>query len=99
MGTDASERWTVTEFRAWAKPPFQRKSAWSFRPRDRHIVFSADGNTAWFDEMLDTPNLGLCRGSGVLVSLGGQWKIAQYNLPVPIPNALVSAIVKQIGAH
>jgi hypothetical protein len=49
--------------------------------------------------MLDTPNLGLCRGSGVLVSLGGQWKIAQYNLPVPIPNALVSAIVKQIGAH
>ncbi|HTC33218.1 MAG TPA: nuclear transport factor 2 family protein [Bryobacteraceae bacterium] len=99
MGTDASERWTVTEFRAWAKPQFQRKSAWSFRPRDRHIVFSADGKTAWFDEMLDTPNLGLCRGSGVLVSLGGQWKIAQYNLSVPIPNALVSAIVKQIGAH
>jgi SnoaL-like domain len=99
MGTDASERWTVTEFRAWAKPQFQRKSARSFRPRDRHIVFSADGKTAWFDEMLDTPNLGLCRASGVLVSLGGQWKIAQYSLSVPIPNALVSAIVKQIGAH
>src|SRR5579872_3715690 len=39
MGTDATERWTVAEFRAWAKPHFQRKSAWSFKPRDRHIDF------------------------------------------------------------
>jgi hypothetical protein len=99
MGTDATERWTVTEFREWAKPQFQRKSAWSFQPRDRHIDFSTDRNTAWFDETLDTPNLGLCRGSGVLVALGGTWKIAQYNLSVPIPNALVGGIVKQIGAR
>ena len=99
MGTDATERWTVSEFRQWAKPQFQRKSAWSFQPRDRHIDFSADGKTAWLDEMLDTPNLGVCRGSGVLVKLGGKWKIAQYNLSVPIPNALVGAIVKQIGAR
>jgi hypothetical protein len=99
MGTDATERWTVTEFRAWAKPQFQRKSAWSFKPRDRHIDFSADRKTAWFDEMLDTPNLGVCRGSGVLLWLDGKWKIAQYNLSVAIPNALVDGIVKQIGAH
>jgi len=98
MGTDATERWNVTEFRDWAKPQFQRKAAWSFQPRDRHIEFSGDRKTAWFDEMLDTPNLGLCRGSGVLVSLGGKWKIAQYNLSVQIPNGLVSGIVKQIGA-
>jgi hypothetical protein len=99
MGTDATERWTVTEFRVWAKPQFQRKSAWSFKPRDRHIDFSNDRKTAWFDEMLDTPNLGVCRGSGVLVSLDGKWKIAQYNLSVAIPNALVDGIVKQIGAR
>jgi hypothetical protein len=99
MGTDATERWTVAEFRKWAKPQFQRKSAWSFKARGRHVDFSADGKTAWFDEMLDTPNLGLCRGSGVLVLLGGKWKIAQYNLSVTIPNALVDGIVKQIGAH
>jgi hypothetical protein len=37
MGTDATERWTVAEFREWAKPQFKRKSAWSFKPRDRHI--------------------------------------------------------------
>jgi hypothetical protein len=43
MGTDATERWTVSQFREWAKPHFQRKKAWSFKPRDRHIDFSADG--------------------------------------------------------
>ncbi len=80
MGTDATERWTMAEFREWAKPQFKRKSAWSFKPRDRHVELSADRRTAWFDEMLDTPNLGLCRGSGVLVLTGGKWKIAQYNL-------------------
>jgi hypothetical protein len=99
MGTDATERWTVTQFRDWAKPQFQRKAAWNFKARDRRIDFSGDGKTAWFDEVLDTPNLGVCRGSGVLVSLDGTWKITQYNLSVPIPNALVKDIVKQIGAH
>jgi hypothetical protein len=98
MGTDATERWTVSEFREWAKPQFQRKSAWSFKPRNRQIAFSADGNTAWFDEMLDTPNLGVCRGSGVLVRQSGAWKIAQYNLSVAIPNSIVYALVKQIAA-
>jgi len=99
MGTDATERWTVTEFREWAKSRFKQKSAWSFTARNRHIDFSADRKTAWFDEMLNTPNLGVCRGSGVVVLLGGKWKIAQYNLSVPIPNAMVDGIVKQIGAH
>jgi hypothetical protein len=98
MGTDATERWTVPEFRQWAKAQFKGKSAWSFKPRDRHIDFSSDGKTAWFDEMLDTPNLGLCRGSGVLVLVGGSWKIAQYNLSIAIPNALAESVVKQIGA-
>jgi hypothetical protein len=97
MGTDATKRWTVAEFRAWAKPHFDRKAAWSFKPHDRHIEFSADGNTAWFDEMLDTPNLGPCRGSGVLTRAGKTWKIAQYNLSIPIPNALAPSIVKQIA--
>src|SRR5579872_7133524 len=67
MGTDATERWTVSEFRAWAKPYFDRKKAWTFHAHDRHIFFSADGQTAWFDEMLTTLDLGACRGSGVLI--------------------------------
>jgi hypothetical protein len=99
MGTDATERWTVAQFREWAKPHFQGKTAWSFRAHDRHIDFSSDGATAWFDEMLDTPNLGPCRGSGVVVRIGGEWKIAQYNLSIPIPNALAAAVVKQIAGR
>lgn len=34
----------------------------------------------------------------VLVLLNGQWKIAQYNLSVAIPNA-VDGIVKEMSAH
>jgi hypothetical protein len=99
MGTDATERWTVEQFRAWAKPYFDKKAAWSFKPRDRHVDFSADRGIAWFDELLDTPNLGLCRGSGVLLLLDGRWKIAQYNLSIAIPNALADSVVKQIAAQ
>jgi ketosteroid isomerase-like protein len=98
MGTDATERWTVPEFRAWAKSAFNRKATWNFHPRDRHVSFSADGAVVWFDEMLDTANLGVCRGSGVLIREGGEWKIAQYNLSVPIPNSIVDKLVKEIGA-
>ena len=97
MGTDATERWTVTAFRQWAKPAFDGKRAWKFKAVERHIDFSPDGNTAWFDELLDTPNLGPCRGSGVLIHSGKTWKIAQYNLSIPVPNSLAGGIVKQIA--
>jgi hypothetical protein len=97
MGTAATERWTVSEFRVWARPYFAKGKAWNFKPRDRHVAFSEDGKVAWFDEMLDTANLGVCRGSGVLTMVGSVWKISQYNLSVPIPNSLVDGIVKQIA--
>ena len=99
LGTDATERWTTSEFRTWAHPYFARKKAWSFKARGRHLEFSADGQTAWFDELLDTEKMGVCRGSGVLVRRGKTWKIAQYNLSIPIPNDLAGDIVKQIGQH
>lgn len=97
LGTDGTERWTVAEFRAYAKPHFDRGKAWSFQPHDRHIDFSPDGSVAWFDEALDTPNLGPARGSGVLVRQKGTWKIAQYNLSIPIPNDLEAEVVKLVA--
>jgi hypothetical protein len=99
MGTDATEHWTADAFRTWAHPYFARKAAWTFNGRDRHIDFSPDGNTAWFDELLDTEKMGVCRGSGVLIRAGQSWKIAQYNLSIPIPNALAGNIVKQIAVQ
>lgn len=96
MGTDATERWTVAEFRRWAKPYFKRGSAWDFTPVERHVYFSENGQIAWFDESLDTPNLGPARGSGVLKLKDGTWKIAHYNLSIPIPNAIVDTVVQQV---
>lgn len=85
LGTDGKERWTVPDFRAYAHPYFAKGKAWSFHATRREITFL--GDVAWFDEDLDTPNLGPARGSGVLVRDDrGAWKIAQYNLSVPIPN-------------
>lgn len=96
MGTDATERWTVAEFKPWSKPYFDRGSAWSFEPVERHVYFSANGKISWFDEALDTPNLGPSRGTGLLIKEKGVWKIAHYNLSIPIPNAIVDTVVKQV---
>lgn len=85
LGTDGKERWTVPDFRIYAHPHFAKGKAWTFHATRREITFI--GDAAWFDEDLDTPNLGPARGSGVLVRNDrGTWKIAQYNLSVPIPN-------------
>ncbi len=99
LGTDGTERWTRDEFRAWAKPYFARGRAWTFTSVRRFVSFSEDQKTAWFDEELKTQNMGPCRGSGVLVRKGGEWKIAQYNLSIPIPNAIVDDVVKRIAGQ
>jgi hypothetical protein len=96
MGTDATERWTISEFRPWAKPYFDRGQAWNFTPVDRHVYLSENKQIAWFDESLDTPNLGPARGTGVLQFQRGSWKIAHYNLSIPIPNAIADTVVKQV---
>ncbi|QRN97916.1 nuclear transport factor 2 family protein [Archangium violaceum] len=99
LGTDATERWTRDEFRAWARPFFARGKAWSFTTVSRHVSFSKDGAVAWFDEALSTPNMGPARGSGVLMKDGGTWKLAQYNLSIPIPNDLMEEFKKRIESH
>ncbi|SRR6266496_726620 len=96
LGTDGTERWTVDEFRRYAHPYFAKGKAWSFRAVQRHVAFSPDRNVAWFDEDLQTPNLGPSRGSGVLVKTPEGWKITQYNLSVPIPNALMKEVKERI---
>lgn len=84
LGTDATERWDVEAFRAYAHAPFEAGRGWVMRSVRRDVVVR--GDTAWFDEDLDTRNLGPSRGSGVLVREGGAWRIAQYNLTITVPN-------------
>lgn len=96
LGTDATERWTRDEFMRWSAPFFARDSAWRFDPIERHIAISPDGDTAWFDERLMSASYGECRGSGALVRDADGWKIAQYNLTIPIPNAIADDVVAMI---
>ena len=91
LGTDATERWEVSAFRAYAHPYFAKGKAWTMVPSRRNIA--VDGDHAWFDEALET-SYGPCRGSGVLQRIGGAWKIAQYNLTLTIPNARVREVQK-----
>lgn len=99
LGTDATERWDVAAFKAFAKPYFDKGQGWTYTSTERHIYISDDGQTAWFDERLENASLGECRGSGVLILLEGSWKVSQYNLTVPVPNELVMDLVQKIKAH
>lgn len=98
IGTDATEHWTVEEFRAYAHPSFSQGKGWTYRSTSRVISFARDERTAWFDELLVNEKWGVCRGSGVLVrrSKKEEWKIAQYNLSVPIPNDLLPEVAGRI---
>ena len=85
LGTDATERWEVGAFRTYAHPYFARRKAWSFRGVRRRVA--GHGDIAWFEEDLETPNLGPARGSGVLIWTAGHWLIEQYVLSITIPNS------------
>lgn len=96
LGTDLSERWTVEQFKAYAKPHFDKGRGWTYRVKSRHIYLSEDGKTAWFDEVLENDKFGQTRGSGVLAKSQGRWRIAQYHLTLPVPNELIETLVKMI---
>ncbi|QFU75297.1 DUF4440 domain-containing protein [Halioglobus maricola] len=98
LGTDGTERWQGDEFREFARPHFESGRGWEYRPLSRNVAYSEDGDIAWFDEALEHDKLGHCRSSGVLQRVDGQWKVAQYNLSVPVPNGLVLSVVEQIQA-
>ena len=98
LGTDATERWQGDAFRAFARPYFDEGKGWTYLPQERRVDLMPGGETALFDELLSHARLGTCRGSGVMILEGTQWKVAQYNLSVPIPNALVEGVAQQIVA-
>jgi len=100
-GTDATELWTLTEFRAFAEPYFSQGRGWTYVPRQRHISIAPTdcACVAWFDEILDSESYGTSRGTGVLVrGDDGTWRIAYYALTFPIPNALARDMTARIRA-
>ncbi|WP_421813482.1 nuclear transport factor 2 family protein [Flagellimonas sp.] len=93
LGTDATENWQNEEFRSFSKPYFDKGKAWSFTAVERNIYVDESENFAWFDELLDT-QMKICRGSGVLQKVNGQWKIAHYVLSIAVPNENVDELVQ-----
>ncbi|MFK7937644.1 MAG: nuclear transport factor 2 family protein [Saprospiraceae bacterium] len=93
IGTDASELWLRDELKEWSKKYFERDSAWSFTPTERNIYFAKDGQTAWFDELLDTW-MGACRSSGIVTKTAEGWKIQHYHLSIAVPNDVVQDYLK-----
>jgi len=90
IGTDASERWTVGEFEAYAAPHFEDGHGWTMRAERREIVVKE--GYAYFDEDLVSEGLGPVRGSGVLRRTPEGWAIAHYVLSFTIPNERVSEL-------
>lgn len=88
LGTDATERWSLEDFRSWAHPKFAAGKAWTFKVRRREIVVGRGGEFAWVDEDLSTQSMGPARGTGVLVRGGsdGRWRIIQYAVALTVPN-------------
>jgi len=96
LGTDATERWSVAEFRAYAEPHFSQGRGWTYVSTERHIGLSDDARTAWFDERLANEKYGEVRGSGALIWRGDRWLITQYNLAFPVPNDLSGSLIEMI---
>jgi len=92
LGTDPGERWTLAEFRKLYSKP-----SWTYVPQERHVSFSADGSTGWFDELLLSPKYGKLRGTGVVVRSGDTWKIRHYSLTFLVPNQDVDKLVTIIN--
>ena len=92
IGTDATENWQLEEFKEFSKPYFDKGKAWSFTSLERNVYLNSNKNLAWFDEILDT-QMGLCRGSGVVVLTENGWKIKHYVLSITIPNPKVKNVV------
>ena len=95
VGTDATEHWTLDQFKTFAAPHFASGKAWTYRSTDRRVT--ARPEVAWFEEKLFNDKYGAVRGSGVLVRTQEGWRIAQYVMSFPIPNDRAAAVLALIA--
>ncbi|MFN3917831.1 MAG: nuclear transport factor 2 family protein [Flavobacteriales bacterium] len=93
LGTAPKERWTKKQFADFAMPYFRKGKAWDFKTNWRNWYYSQDGQTIWFEESLSTW-MEECRGSGVLIRQGSDWKLVHYNLTVLIENEKIKEFIE-----
>ena len=90
LGTDKNERWTIEEFKAYAKPAFADGHGWTYDLVERN--WEGVGDIRWFDEILFNEKLGHCRGTGVVELINNEWKISHYALTMLVPNSIAADI-------
>ena len=93
LGTDKTERWTIEEFKTYAKPVFADGHGWTYRVIERN--WEGGGDVRWFDEILFNEKLGYCRGTGVVKLIDNEWKIAHYSLTMLVPNEIAAEVGSQ----
>ena len=99
IGTDRSELWQRDAFRAWGRKYFEGKeSAWTFHATRRNVYVADDGRTIWFDELLDTENMGHCMASGVIRKTATGFEIVHYQLSIAVPNEVAGQVTGLIKA-
>ncbi|MCO4763518.1 MAG: nuclear transport factor 2 family protein [Myxococcales bacterium] len=98
IGTDATERWDVAAFRAYAHPHFSKGKGWTYGASSRFVTIADGAKVAWFHEQLVSAKYGAVRGSGVASQTPNGWKISQYVMSFPIPNAKAKAVLKLVNA-
>lgn len=99
LGTAPDERWTKKQFKAYVAPFFAKGRGWTYKSIERNISKIGNTGSVFFDEVLVNESYGTCRGSGIMVKTDKGWKIAQYNLSIPVPNDITDDVVKQINHH
>lgn len=99
IGTDRTELWTRDEFKAWSRKYFDAKSAWTFKATRRNVYASADKSLIWFDELLDTRNMGHAMASGVIRKTRNGFEIVHYQLSVAVPNEVIDQVTGIIADH
>jgi hypothetical protein len=99
IGTDRSELWQRDAFREWGRKYFEgRQAAWVFHPTRRNVYATPDGTVIWFDELLDTENMGHCMASGVIRRTAAGFEIVHYQLSLAVPNDVAKQVLGIVTA-
>ena len=96
LGTDEWERWPKEPvFRDYVDSRFQDGVGWAYRSVERNVQLDDERGVAWFDEVVQSvSNGGRFRGTGVVVNVDGEWKIAHYALSFLVFNEDWEAVLE-----
>lgn len=67
--------------------------------RDFAIHLQEGAFLIWFNELLDTPNMGPCMASGVIRKTAKGFEIVHYQLSMAVPNEVAGQVTKLIAEH